>query len=129
VGLAENSKNFVRRSISAIEIEAQAGFPFLERIPMNDQLQKIINTEAIIGFITDQNRTQLVINKLVTDIDSIKNFIQEWSGQLTSFSLSFASILTSVFAQLSLIIIMTFLIILERKIVIHWFLAILPHNL
>lgn len=79
VGLAEDSKSYIVRSVTAIEQEAKAGFPILEKLPLN--LDTLIRKQVDIGkltqFITDENRVQLVMNNLVGNIDTIGDFIQK----------------------------------------------------
>lgn len=79
VGLAEDSKSYIVRSVTAIEQEAKAGFPILEKLPLNlDALiRKQVNIGKLTQFITDENRVQLVMNNLVGNIDTIGDFIQK----------------------------------------------------
>ena len=79
VGLAEDSKSYIVRSVTAIEQEANAGFPILEKLPLNlDALiRKQVNIGKLTQFITDENRVQLVMNNLVGNIDTIGDFIQK----------------------------------------------------
>ena len=131
VGLAEDSKSYIVRSVTAIEQEAKAGFPILEKLPLN--LDTLIRKQVDIGkltqFITDENRVQLVMNNLVGNIDTIGDFIQKWAGQVSSVSLSFASGVTSAVTTFALFLLLTFFIILERRAFLRWFFAILPSDL
>lgn len=79
VGLAEDSKSYIVRSVTAIEQEARAGFPILEKLPLNlDALiRKQIDIDYLTQFITDENRAQLVMNNLIGNIDTIGEFIQK----------------------------------------------------
>lgn len=65
--------------MTAIEQEANAGFPILEKLPLNlDALiRKQVNIGKLTQFITDENRVQLVMNNLVGNIDTIGDFIQK----------------------------------------------------
>jgi len=131
VGLAEDSKTFIVHSITSLEQQARTGFPMFNHLPLNMDvmIRSKIDTSSLAAFITDGNRTQVIVNRLIGDIDTIKNLVQSWAGQVTSVSLSFASLLTSAFAQISLVTIITFLIILERRIFLNWFFTILPTHL
>jgi predicted PurR-regulated permease PerM len=131
VGLAEDSKSYIVRSVTALELEARAGFPILDRLPLNlDALiRKQIDVPRITTFITDENRAQLLMNNLVGNIDTIKEFIQKGASQFSTVSLSFASGVTSAVTTFTLFLLLTFFIILERKAFIHWFLTIIPSDL
>lgn len=131
VGLAEDSKSYVVRSVTALEIEARAGFPVLDKLPLNlDALiRKQVDIPRITTFITDENRAQLLMNNLVGNIDTIKEFVQKGASQFSTVSLSFASGVTSAVTTFTLFLLLTFFIILERKAFIHWFLTIIPSDL
>ncbi len=79
VGLAEDSKAYVVRSVTSLEEQAQAGFPLIDRIPFG--LGKIVRNEVDIAgfsaFITDENRTQFITNGLIGNIDIIRDFVQK----------------------------------------------------
>lgn len=79
VGLAEDSKTYVLHTVTAIEQQARAGFPVIDSLPLN--LGTLIRSEVdiahIASFVTDQNRAQFVVDGLVGNIDTIKDFIQK----------------------------------------------------
>jgi predicted PurR-regulated permease PerM len=131
VGLAEDSKGYIVRTVTAVEEAAKAGFPFIDRLPLG--LGGIIRSEvdisSVTSFITDPNRTQFVVNGLIGNIDIVRDFIQKWMGQFSTVSLSFASWVTSALATFALFILLTFFIILERRAFVHWFFWILPTDL
>ncbi len=78
IGLAEDSKLYINRSVAAIEQEAREGFPILEILPMNldGLIRKQVDIPLLTRFITDENRGQLVVNNLVGNIDTIQGFLQ-----------------------------------------------------
>jgi len=78
IGLAEDSKTFIVQSIAALEQQARTGFPMINHLPlhMDAMIRSKIDTSSITAFITDGNRTQMIVNKLVGDIDTIKNLVQ-----------------------------------------------------
>ena len=65
--------------MSTLEQQARAGFPIIDSFPMN--LGKVIRSEVdmthITSFLTDKNRAQFVMDGLVGNIDTIKDFIQQ----------------------------------------------------
>lgn len=79
VGLAEDSKAYVVKTVMTIEQQARAGFPIIDSLPFN--AGKLIRSEVdiahITSFFTDQNRAQFVVDGLVGNIDTIKDFIQK----------------------------------------------------
>lgn len=131
VGLAEDSKSYITRSITAIEQQASAGFPILDKLPLNlDALVRDqINLTRLSELLTDENRAQLLIDNLTGNIDTIRDFIQQGAGQVSSVSLSFASGVTSAITTFTLFLLLTFFIILERRVFLRWFFAILPSHL
>lgn len=131
VGLAEDSKSYIVRSVTAIEQQAKAGFPILDSLPFNAEalIRKQVDIPSISAFVTDENRTQILINNLVGNIDTIKDFVQNGASQFSTVSLSFASGVTSAVTTFTLFLLLTFFIILERRAFIHWFLTILPSEL
>ena len=79
VGLAEDSKTYVVTTVTAIEQQARAGFPVIDSFPFN--LGQLIRSEVdiahVTSFFTDQNRAQFVVDGLIGNIDTIKDFIQK----------------------------------------------------
>lgn len=79
IGLAEDSKSYVVRSVTALEEQAQAGFPIIDRIPLG--LGKIVRNEVDIpgltAFLVDQDRAQFITNGLIGNIDIIRDFVQK----------------------------------------------------
>lgn len=131
VGLAEDSKAYINRTVIVIEREAKAGFPIIDTLPFNlwQTVRSEVDVTKIADFVTDPNRTQFVLNGLIGNIDTIRDFIQKWAGQFSTVSLSFASGVTSALATFTLFILLTFFIILERRSFMRWFFGILPSDL
>lgn len=79
IGLAEDSKSYVVRSVTELEQQARTGFPVLDHLPFNldNLLRNRFDIDRIGQVIVDENRAQLIMNNLVGDIDTIKNFMQE----------------------------------------------------
>lgn len=77
----------------------------------------------------DDNRAQFVMDGLLGNIDLVRNFIQQSVGQFSTMSLSFASGVTTAVTTFFLFILLTFFIILERRVFLRWFFAILPSDL
>ncbi len=79
VGLAEDSKTYVVTTVTAIEQQARAGFPAIDSLPFG--LGQLIRSEVdiahVTSFFTDQNRAQFVVDGLIGNIDTIKDFIQK----------------------------------------------------
>ena len=79
VGLAEDSKAYITRTVSFIEHEAKSGFPMIDGLPL--QLGKTIRSQVdvtkIADFVTDPNRTEFVLNGLLGNIDTIRDFLQK----------------------------------------------------
>ena|GEM_PF-1174903 len=78
VGLAEDSKTFIVHSITSLEQQARTGFPMFNHLPLNMDvmIRSKIDTSSLAAFITDGNRTQVIVNRLIGDIDTIKNLVQ-----------------------------------------------------
>lgn len=131
IGLAEDSKTYVIGAVSSLELQAQQGFPVIDTLPLNigKIVRSEVNIEWIQHFITDENRTQFVMDGLVGNIETIKSFVQKWVGQFSTVSLSFASGVTTAVTTFTLFLLLTFFIILERKSFTRWFFAILPPDL
>ena len=66
---------------------------------------------------------------LLGNIDTIKNIAQDGLSQVSSLSLTVATGLTSFVTDLSLFLLLTFFIILERRTLLKWCFDILPSNL
>jgi len=79
IGLAEDSKVYVIRTVSSLELQAQQGFPIIDSLPfhLGKVVRNGVNIEEIQHFIADENRTQFVLNGLVDNIDNIKSFAQK----------------------------------------------------
>lgn len=88
-----------------------------------------VDVTKIADFITDPNRTQFVLNGLIGNIETIRDFVQKGMGQFSTISLSFASGVTSALATFTLFLLLTFFIILERRAFMRWFFGILPSDL
>lgn len=131
VGLAEDSKTYINNTAKILELQAQNDFPIIDRLPLNlgAVVRKELNIEAVRGFVMDSNRSQFIMNGLVGNIDTVRNFIQGSFGQLSALSLSFASGVTTAVTTFFLFILLTFFIILERRPFLRWFFAILPADL
>lgn len=131
VGLAEDSKIYIINTVGAFEAQARANFPLLDSLPFNAGtfIRNEVNIEGIRGFIVDDNRAQFVMDGLLGNIDLVRNFIQQSVGQFSTMSLSFASGVTTAVTTFSLFILLTFFIILERRVFLRWFFVILPSDL
>lgn len=79
VGLAEDSKAYVINTVSSLEIQAQAGFPAIDSLPLGIGriVRNEVNIEKIQHFIADENRTQFILNGLIGNIDTLKSFVQK----------------------------------------------------
>ncbi len=79
VGLAEDSKAYVVNTVTTIEQQARAGFPIIDSLPLNlgKLIRNEVNIEGITSFVTDKNRAQFVVDGLVGNIDTIKDFVQK----------------------------------------------------
>lgn len=79
VGLAEDSKTYIVHTVTTLEQQARAGFPIIDSLPFN--AGKLIRSEVdianIASFFTDQNRAQFVVDGLIGNIDTIKDFVQK----------------------------------------------------
>jgi len=66
-------------TVSAIEIQAKNGFPIIDTLPLNlgNVARSEIDISRIQSFITDENRSQFIINGLLGNIDTVKDFIQK----------------------------------------------------
>jgi len=131
IWLAEDSKAYVISTVSAIEIQAKNGFPIIDTLPLNlgNVARSEIDISRIQSFITDENRSQFIINGLLGNIDTVKDFIQKWVGQFSTVSLSFASGVTTAVTTFALFLLLTFFMILERRSFTRWFFGILPSDL
>ncbi|MBP6921211.1 AI-2E family transporter [Candidatus Gracilibacteria bacterium] len=131
VGLAEDSKIYIVNTANALEMQARADFPVIDTLPFNigGIIRNELNIEAIRGFIVDENRAQFIMDGLVGNIDIVRNFIQQSVGQFSTVSLSFASGVTTAVTTFFLFILLTFFIILERRVFLRFFFAILPTDL
>lgn len=131
VGLAEDSKAYVVRTISFVELQATHNFPLLNSLPFHagDLVRREVDLTKISGLLLDNNRAQLITTNLVKNIDTLKNLAQEGLGQLSNFGLSLASGLTTVLTTVSVFLLLTFFIILERRSLLKWFFNILPSDL
>jgi predicted PurR-regulated permease PerM len=131
VGLAEDSKVYVQSTITAFESQARDNFPIINQLPFNlgNIIRREINIDGIRSFVVDGNRAQFVMNGLVGNIDTIRDFLQKSLGQFSTMSLSFASGVTTAVTTFFLFILLTFFIILERWPFLRWFFAILPPDL
>lgn len=116
VGLAEDSKVYVQSTITAFESQARDNFPIINQLPFNlgNIIRREINIDGIRSFVVDGNRAQFVMNGLVGNIDTIRDFLQKSLGQFSTMSLSFASGVTTAVTTFFLFILLTFFIILER---------------
>lgn len=63
--------------MTALESEAQTGFPSLDILPLNLDgiIRKQLNNTGLTEFITQENRSQLLMDSLIANIDGLKNFI------------------------------------------------------
>jgi predicted PurR-regulated permease PerM len=131
VGLAEDSKKYIINTVSEFEIQARANFPLLDALPFNigTFIRNEVNIEGIRGFLIDENRAQFIMDGLLGNIDTVRNFIQQSVGQFSTVSLSFATGVTTAVTTFFLFILLTFFIILERRVFLRWFFAILPSDL
>jgi predicted PurR-regulated permease PerM len=131
VGLAEDSKTYISHTASAFESQARANFPIIDQLPfrLGVIIRNEVNVDAFRDFIVDENRAQFVMNGLIGNIDIVRNFVQQSLGQFSTVSLSFASGVTTAVTTFSLFILLTFFIILERRVFLRWFFAILPADL
>lgn len=79
VGLAEDSKAYVVRSITYIEVQAQQGFPVIDSLPLHagDLIRREIDISKATNFILGNDRAQLITNNLVKNIDTLKNIAQQ----------------------------------------------------
>lgn len=131
VGLAEDSKLYVVRTVRVIETEAKSWFPIIDTLPMNlgKVIRNEVNFDRLKDLITDENRKQFVIDSLVGNIDTIRNFVQKWAGQFSTVSISVATSITTAITSFTLFLLLTFFIILERRVFLKWFFGILPSDL
>ena len=131
VGLAEDSKAYIVRSIDSMETQAQKNFPIIDSLPfkMGNLVRKELPVEKIRALILDNNRAQIVTTNLIKNIDTLKNIAQSWLGQISSFGLVFASGLTSIITTWMVFLLLTFFIILERRSLLRWFFTMLPTDL
>ncbi len=131
VGLAEDSKTYIVRSMNYAEKEAQSSFPVLDALPFHagDLIRKEVDMKKVSDLILGNNRSQIVTKNLLGNIDTIKNFAQQGLSQVSSVSISVATGVTSFVTNISLFALLTFFIILERRALLKWFFDILPSDL
>lgn len=91
--MVEDSKSYIVRSVTALEVEAKAGFPILDKLPLNldSLIRKQINNTGLPRFLTEDNRSQLLMDNLTKNIDGLKNFLGAGASQVSTIGLSFAS--------------------------------------
>lgn len=131
IGLAEDSKTYIVNTANILEVQAQNNFPIIDRLPLNlgSIIRRELNIDAIRGLVMEGDRAQFVMNGLVGNIDTVRNFIQSSFAQFSTMSLSFASGVTTAVTTFFLFILLTFFIILERRPFLRWFFTILPADL
>ncbi len=79
VGLAEDSKTYVVHTVTALEQQARAGFPVIDSLPfhLGNLIRNEVDIAHITSLVTDQNRAQFVVDGLIGNIDTIKDFVQK----------------------------------------------------
>lgn len=131
IGLVDDSKTYIVRSVEYAQKQAVLGFPVLNSLPLQagSLIRKEIDMKKVQDIILDNNRSQILTKNLISNIDTIKNIAQQGWSQVSSLSLSVATGVTSFLTNISLFLLLTFFIILERRSLLKWFFDLLPTDL
>ncbi|MFA6080145.1 MAG: AI-2E family transporter [Candidatus Gracilibacteria bacterium] len=131
VDLGNNAKQTLSRGVSAVELQAQNNFPFLDTLPFHAGkiIRNEFDTKMIADMIVSKEKTTLITTNLSDNIGFIQSFTQKGFGQVSDIGISFASGITSTLVFVILFSLVTFLTLLERKRLLKWFFRTLPQNL
>lgn len=131
IGLVDDSKTYIVRSVDYAQKQAVLGFPVLNDLPLQagSLIRKEVDLKKIQDIILDNNRSQIVTKNLISNIDTIKNIAQQGWTQVSSLSLTVATGVTTFLTNISLFLLLTFFIILERRSLLKWFFDLLPSDL
>ncbi len=131
VSLAENTKSYLIRVVNIVEVQADNDFPVLNHLPFNldNYIRKQIDTAKITSLISDENRVQIFVNSILENIDSVRDFAQKGLTQVSNIGISFASSVATIGTNVTLVVLLTFFILLERRAFLRWFFGILPSDL